>query len=77
MSYFFSALSYLQDHPKAASIIQWGNPVFTGFAITADLDLAIKVLAFLFVTVPLGIVQWGNAVKYLKERRAKRHADLD
>lgn len=77
MTAFIVFWSHLQTHPKAASAVQWFNPFFTGFALTVDIDLTIKVLAFLFVTLPLGIVQWGNAVKFLKERRAKKNGSSD
>jgi L-ribulose-5-phosphate 3-epimerase UlaE len=73
-----SFLDYVQTHyPKAGNLANWTNPVFTGLALTIDFDLTIKVLAFLFVTLPLGIVQWGHAVKFLKERRAKKNVSRD
>lgn len=75
MAYIVVALDYvLTHHPKLATAVNWLNPLFTGLAFfKLDLDLTLKVLAFLFVTLPLGIVQWGHAVKFLKERRAKKN----
>lgn len=47
------------------------NPGFTFLAITINADFMLKVAAFLFVTLPLGYVQWVNAVEKWKERRRK------
>lgn len=54
---------------KAHDWVHWFNAAFTIGSITFDFDFALKVLAFLFVTLPLGIVQWGHAMKFLRERR--------
>lgn len=74
MSFLTTALDYLQTHhPKLVAATHWLNAGFTLGNFTLDTDLTIKVLAFLFVTVPLGIVQWWNLVEKWKERRLKKH----
>lgn len=75
IAWFVVALDYLQNaYPRFVSTVNWVNPLFTGFTLfNLDLDLTLKVLAFLFVTLPLGIIQWANLVKFLKERRDKQN----
>lgn len=54
--------------------VHWANAGFTIGAITFDLDTALKVAAFLIVTVPLGAVQWWNFIDRYRERRSKKNA---
>lgn len=69
-----STLRYLQtNHPRVVTAANWLNPTFTVGTFTLNHDLTIKVLAFLFVTVPLGIVQWWSLYDKWQERRAKKH----
>lgn len=62
------------EYPKLVSAIHWLNPGFTLGTFLLSHDTALKLLAFLFVTVPLGVVQWWNLLDRIKERRAKKNA---
>lgn len=52
----------------------WINAPFTLGVIALDADMALKIAAFLFVTLPLGVVQWWNLRDKFEERRARRNA---
>lgn len=53
----------------------WANAAFTlGVAVLTPEDL-LKIAAFLFVTLPLGIVQWWSLLDKWRKRYGKgRHA---
>lgn len=59
---------------RIVGLIHWANAGFTLGTITFDLDTALKIAAFLIVTVPLGAVQWWNFIDRYRERRAKKNA---
>lgn len=61
-------------HPKFVDLSHWINPSVTIAALTLSHEDWLKLLAFLFVTVPLGVVQWWSLVDRVKERRAKKNA---
>ena len=56
--------------PKVAD---WVNPPFTTAVLVIDADLAFKIAAFVFVTLPLGVIQWWKLSDEWKARRAKRN----
>jgi hypothetical protein len=58
---------------RAAKLAHWFNTGFTVATISLDPELMLKVGAFLFVTLPLGYVQWVSAVEKWKERSRKRN----
>lgn len=62
-SYLFA---YLRCNDK---LVHWTNTGFTLGTITFNFDLTVKILAFLFVTLPLGITQWLALSDRLKKRR--------
>lgn len=61
----------MKDHPLAYAA-NWLNPSFTLAAFTLDIEFILKVAAFLFVTLPLGVIQWWSLVDKWKARRASR-----
>lgn len=71
-----ATLLYLQaNYPRVFSWSHWLNLGFTGSNLLLNHDLLLKTLAFLFVTVPLGVVQWWNLLDKWRERRAKKHGN--
>jgi hypothetical protein len=62
---------------RATRFIHWINASFTIGTITFDLDVALKILAFLFVTVPLGVIQWWNFLDryHARKNNAPRKSD--
>lgn len=54
---------------KRESLIHWVNAGFTLGTISIDADVLLKIAAFLFVTLPLGYVQWVSAIEKWKARQ--------
>lgn len=68
------ALAYAQaNYPKLVDSSHWLNLGFTTGNIILNHETILKIAGFLFVTVPLGVVQWWNLLDRFKERRAKRN----
>lgn len=59
---------------KLTGFVHWFNALFTSAVLTVNLEATLKILAFLLVTVPLGIVQWWNFLDRRKERQLKLNA---
>ena len=62
----------MRDH--LTFVANWFNAPFTIATITLDFDAKLKLLAFLFVTVPLGVIQWWNLVDKYRARQATTNA---
>lgn len=78
LDYLQGSLTYLNEqYPRLFTLVHWVNVPVTVGNITINPDATLKVLAFLFVTVPLGIIQWWSLYDKLKERRAKKHGSRD
>jgi hypothetical protein len=58
--------AYLRYNDK---FVHWANTGFTLGTITFNFDITVKILAFLFVTLPLGVTQWLALSDRLKQRR--------
>jgi hypothetical protein len=58
---------------RSDAFINWGNATFTGvIAFGINHDTFIEVCAFMFVTLPLGYLQWTAAIAKWRERQAKK-----